>query len=505
MQERRRIVAAFRLGTESVIFSLLLLSIVGCRMPGFDERKKDAAAFRGNMREETRAFFATNPAPLTLAYSLQLAQSRTLKLTQAQLDLQLSKIQRGTTFSAFLPQVEATFTRSGTDVPVAYSVLKQTVQLRSQYVSESSVTLTQPIFTPSAWMLFVESKNIVRSRDLVRARAGELLDVQVASLFYQAAVAESMLKTYERQREATQALVDRIVALTKEGYVLPAQRERAQARLLSDAYNVRLVRDQMALTRAKLFEVLRFWPTEQVALDGDSLLKVLDRAWVLTAEDGGEQRLSREQVKALSAEEWLWQTLVNRKELWAGDQMIVIRKAEVIRALTGFLPNVYGSVSGNFTSEVLQSPSQYWGTGLSAALSLFKGFQTVNAYREAKAQREAEFRTQEDRALALTVAAFEAYQNWSRVAQQCAVAAQARKAAEMDYAETKARFDQNQETLSDVLDKLAVMETARVQAVMAEYASALAEIVLRDAVGIGINATKRSEPTDASGRKGSAR
>mgnify|MGYP003585835210 CR=1 FL=1 len=476
--------------TVSVILPLVL---AGCRTPGFEERERDAARFRDSLQEETRAYFATNSCPLTLAASMALARSRTLKLTQAQLDLQLSKVRRATAFSSFLPQVEATYTRSGTDVPIMRSFGSQSVLMSSKYVSEASITLTQPIFTPGAWLLFVESKNAVRAHELVRARAGELLDVQVAALFYQATVAESLVQTFERQEEATRALAEQIGALAKEGYVLAAERERAQARLLSDRYHVRQAKDQLALTRAKLFEILRFWPAEQVALDGGSMMQVLESDWVLTAADGGAIRAAREQVQALKLEEWLWQTLISRKELWAGDQTIEIRKTDVLRALTGFMPSVYGSAAGNTSSEILQSPGQYWSGGISAALSLFKGFQTVSAYREAKARRAAEFQLQEDRALALLVSTFEAVQNWQRAGEQRAVAAQVRKAAEMDYAETKARYEQSQETLSEVLDKLALMELARVHAVMAEYASALAEIVLRDAAGVGLRADRAME------------
>ena len=480
-----------------VVALLLAVGIVGCRMPGFDERSDAASVFRDSLQDETHALFATNAGPLSLTFAMELARARTLKLTQAQLHLQLSKIQRVTAFSSFLPQVEATYTRSGTDMPIMRSFGKQSVQMSSKYVSEASVALTQPIFTPGAWMLFVESKNAVRAQELVLARAGDLLDVQVAALFYQAAVAESMVRTYERQEAATRALVDRTVALSKEGYVLAAQRERAQARFLSDQYNVRLAKDNLSLTRAKLFDILRLWPTEQVRLDGDSMLKVLERDWALTAEDGSVRPVARKAVQELTREEWLWQTLVNRKELWAGDQMIEIRKADVLRALTGFLPNLYGSASGNYSSEILQSPSQYWAGGLSAVLSLFNGFRTVNDYREAKARRAAEFQIQEDRALALVVSTYEAYLNWCRADEQRAVARQACKAAEMDYAETNARYEQDQETLSDVLDKLALQETARVEAVMAEYASALAEIVLRDATGVGLGESHPMEKADS--------
>ena len=472
---------------------LALLALAGCRTPGYEERTKDASRFRASLQEETQAFFATNSGPLTLAFSMELARARTLKLTQAQLDLQVAKIQRATAFSAFLPQVEATYTRKGTDVPLMRAFGPQSVQMSSRYVSEASIALTQPIFTPGAWLLFVESRHAVRARELVRTRAGELLDVQVASLFYQAAVSEQMAKTYERQREATQALCDQINALAREGYALAAEQARAKARLMSDAYNVRQANDALTITRAQLFEILHFWPLEHVRLEGESMTAVLARDWALTAEDGTAQRVTREQVKAMQVEDLLWQTLVNRKELWAGDQMIAVRKLEVMRALTGFLPNLYGAVSVNHTSEVLQTPGQYWGGGLSAVLSLFNGFRTVEDYREAKARRKAEFQIQEDRASALLVAAFEAYQNWQLVFEQREVATQFKTAAELDYSATHARYRENKENLSDVLDRLAIMEAARVHAVMAEYACALAEIVLRDAVGVGLQADRVME------------
>jgi len=475
----------------AILLSPLALS--GCRTPGYDERSEDALRFRGSLREETCAYFATNAAPLTLASAMRLARVRTLKLTQARLTQQLAQIQRATAFAAFLPQVEATFSRQATDLPIRRSIGAMTVQMNDQYVNEASITLTQPIFTPNSWLLFAETKKALRAQTLVKSRAEELLDVQVASLFYQAAVSEEMLRTYERQQESTRTLAAQIEALTAQGYALSSEQARVKARLASDTLRLRQANDMLKLTRARLFEILHFWPLEQVKVDGGSMTAVLDRGWVLTDEKGDARNMPREQVKDLTTEELLWQTLVNRKELWAGDQMIVIRKTEVMRALTGFLPEVYGSGSANYTSESMQMPTRYWAGGLGAVLSVFKGFQTVNAYREAKTLRQAEYQLQEDRAMTLLVSAFEAHQNWQRSFEQREVADQTLKAAEMDYEVARSLHHENQQTLSEVLDKLVTMEGARVQAVVAKYACALAEIVLRDATGVGLGETRVME------------
>ena len=267
-----------------VAWTLMPLILGGCRTPGYEERSEDATRFRGTLQEETRAYFATNSGPLTLADTMRLARARTLKLTQAQLNRQLAQIQRATAFAAFLPQVEATFSRQATDVPIRRSIGAMTVQMNDQYVNNASITLTQPIFTPGVWLLFTEAKKALRSQDLVRARAEELLDVQVASLFYQAAVSEEMLKTYERQQEATRTLSKQIDALAQAGYALSAEQARAQARLASDGLRLRQANDTLTLTRARLFEILRFWPLEQAEVDGGSMTAVLARDWVLTDE-----------------------------------------------------------------------------------------------------------------------------------------------------------------------------------------------------------------------------
>ncbi len=472
---------------------VIALGPAGCRTPGFDARREDAARLNGALRDETRVYFAAHGALLTLSDALELARRRTLKLTQAQLNQQLANIRRTTAFGAFLPQVEATFSRQATDVPIRRSIGSMTVQMNDQYVNTASLTLTQPLFTPSTWLLFTEAEKALRAQDLVRARAEELLDVQVTALFYETALSEEMLKTYARQTEATRALAEQIRALAGAGYALAAEEARVNSRLASDRLSLRQAADALQLTRARLLEILRFWPLEEVRVDGASMTAVLARDWVLTGAAGEARRTVRGEVKALSVEELLWQTLVNRKELWAGDQAIAISKIEVVRALSGFLPNLYGSVSANHTSESMQRPSQYWAGGLSAVLSVFNGFQTIDAYREAKARRRAEFQTQEDRALALLVATFEASQNWQRSFEQRDVAAQVARSAELDYDVARARHQEGQETMSDVLDKLAILEHARVQAVSADYACALAEIVLRDACGVGCYETRVME------------
>ena len=83
------------------------------------------------------------------------------------------------------------------------------------------------------------------------------------------------------------------------------------------------------------------------------------------------------------------------------------------------------------------------------------------------------------------VSVWQAWTNWRQARDLKAVAAIALQAAEVDYAETKSRYENDQETLSEVLDKFSALEQARIDAVASEYADALAEYVFRDTVGLG--------------------
>ena len=451
----------------------LLLLVWGCANPGREEREAASAAFRSRLTAETAEWVASNPPPYRLEQVLERARTRTLKLTEDELAASLARIDRAAAFSVFLPQVEASFGREvlhgRSDMPALSPVAFQGNRL---WAHQQSLMLTQPVFTPVAWTMFVESAYGVRIRDIVRDRAREVLDAQVAALFYRAVVAERLMETYRAQIASDRALTNRVDRLADEGYALKGDRERAQARLADGLLHLQEARDQRENARMKLCEIADFWPLtapkDGNLFVGDSLLAVRSPA-----------------LAGLSVEECVWRGLLARKDLYAGDQTIALRKAQVIEALAGFLPNVLLG-GGGINQGVAASAIHGWGGGLTATWSAFEGFRTVQDYRAARAKREAEFKLQEDRMLAVVTGVAEAYRNWKRCGLELEAAAQARRAAETDYAETELRFGEGEETLSTVLDKLAVRDAARVQYAAMDYSSALAEVVLRQTMGLGI-------------------
>ncbi len=117
----------------------------------------------------------------------------------------------------------------------------------------------------------------------------------------------------------------------------------------------------------------------------------------------GESLLALPPLPEKRVEEWVWDGLVSRKDLAAGDQTLELRRAQVIEALAGFLPNVVlggGGLSGSIEDVAIRG----WAGSLVGTWAVFEGFRTVQQYRAAKATRETEFKLQEERMTAVVIA-----------------------------------------------------------------------------------------------------
>ena len=476
-----------RRGRAVSALALAALGALSACAPGLEERVEAARAYDVGKAAETEAFFRTNAAPLTLMQCRAWAQARTLKLTQARLEARLAQIRGTAAFSAFLPQVEWTYQRAGTDKTLRQGVLGFSFAMQDKWVTQSALTLTQPVFAPNAWLLWVAARRGAQMQELTAARNAEMLDVQVASLFYQAAVAARTIAAYDAQAEASAELTRRIDALEAEGLALRGEAARARAFHASDVYNAQVARDNAFAAKANLLDLLNLHPLAEAApdLDGESLLGVRDLPWGVVDAEGKWAPRSREEALAAPLEEWLWTALVARKEMWAWDVSIVLRKVEALAALAHFLPTL--SVSGGraYSSNSFIAPHSYLTGAIGGVMSVFDGLRSIADYQAARANEEAAYALREDAAATLMVSVWQAWVNWRQARDRRAVADAAKVAAEVDYDETKARYEDAQETLSEVLDKFAERERARIDALSAAYADALAEYVFRDTIGLG--------------------
>ena len=447
--------------------ALLAAVLAGCATDDAAVRAASRDEALARRRRETAAFFATNAAPLTLAQAVALARARTLHLTQASLDATLAGIRKETAFSAFLPRLDARYMYAAADKDlVSEPILAGRGLTLGDSAETAGLALTQPLFVPNAWLLFFEAKHLEQAQRHRLARARQLLDVQVAAQFYESAVADALICAYASETNATAALARRVAGLVDEGFATRADLARVRAKEQGDRYALKQARDRAELARARLADILRFLPGEAaLRADGASMLKVLDAPRAQTRE-----------AAVLSA-------LTNRLDLFAVDRLTKVREIEIYRARTAWLPEIAVAGGGSYASQDLLATSQFWSGGLVGALSLFKGFQSVNDYRRAKAERAAEYELLENRMMAVVVAVLDAFRGRERAAAARTAARAADEAARLDCETAQSRFEEGRETFSALLDKVTAREKARVRAASADYACALAEIVFRDALG----------------------
>ncbi|MBQ7187954.1 MAG: TolC family protein [Kiritimatiellae bacterium] len=471
----------------NLLLSVLLpfaLSLGGCKNPGYSKRAELSRSFSESLMQETAEVLrdANHRIPLPLAVSL--VRSRTLKLVSEDLEAKLARVNRATAFSAFLPNLELSYGRAVFNkLHGEYGAFS--TEMAKTAGDSASVTLTQPVFVPTAWILFAESQYGIRIRDLIKARAEEMLDLATASVYHQAVVSDRLRKTYALQVESDRALTNRLSALVQEGLALESDAARARARLAVSAVSLQAAEDTAASARAKLCEMMRLWPLAPFEVDGDSLAAVTEYDWTFRGTNGTPETVDGNTVRAMKLEELIWQALVNRKELYAEDQAIELRKAQVIRALADFLPNVVAGGGGQrFTLEHLAA--RYWSGSLIGTWAAFEGFRSVQNYRAAKARREAEFQLREDRMLAVITATVEAWRNWKRATDGLRAAEEVYTAAKLVCSDAERLFEDGRETMSRVLDRRTDRDAAQVEAEKAKYAVALAELSLRQAIGVGI-------------------
>lgn len=475
-------------------FYLVPWVVLGCLFggcaPTLQDRLAETQAYATAKPEETAAWFATNQAPLSLMTCRTMAQKRTLKLTQSELEARLAQLSSTAAFSAFLPHVEATYQRSGTNHAIKTRLASLgglTAQMQDRWVSQAGLTISQPVFAPNAWLLWAAARHGSAYQALIAERNRQMLDIQVATLFYDAAVAAEMTAAYEAQVKASGELLQQIQRLAEEGMALRAEVLRAEAFHKRDGYNLQVAQDNAQSAKANLLDLMNFYPLSQATppVDGDTLLTIRDLPWALTDGEGALRPVTREAALQAPLEEWLWAALVNRREMWAADRAIVLRKVEVLSALANLLPTLSVTGGGAYTSNSTTVPHRYLTGGVGGVLTLFDGLQTIAETMKAQEAKSAAFKLREDAANTLMVSVWQAWVNLRQARDRQAVAAANRLAAEVDYEETTARYQQGQETLSEVLDAYSVCEQARIDALSASYAEALAEVVFRDTVGLG--------------------
>jgi len=450
-----------------------LLVCSGCRSTSPESvRVAHQQQWQRNLERETREWLQQRAGrPLTLEECRAVARQRALSLTMARLSERLSRVQQATAFSAFLPTVEYELHRSSLSEPPLRRFGTQTVLFQDETVRNQTLRIVQPVFAPSAWLMYITARRGTQIQQLVRERAEEWLDLQVVQRFVQALVAEDRVAVLERYLEAVRRARADLEAMTREGYRTPAELARWRAQERAAEADLGQARRAAELAKMRLLEVMNLWPLAEVTLSTEGLEP--------PAQPAPPPELSR------PVEEWIVEALRRRKELFASDREIELRRNEWIRAVALFLPNLYAFANYYTTSDSFVVHDEYWATGWQAALPLFSGFRNVQAVRSARLQYHQAQDERNERALAIMLQVLEAWRGWQDAEQRREAAELAAEAARADVARVRVAVEQGTASTGELLQALAAESAAVAEARTAQRLAALAQWVFEDSVGLG--------------------
>ena len=457
----------------------------GCRSTSPAQRRAaDAAAFRERLEKEAREVRAQVPGPWTLSNCLAVARARNLDLLNRRLDQRIAGLRRAAAFSAFLPQ--ATYAIRSTDAsdPYEKNFGGNIMEVQEQRVTEQQLSFVLPVFTPDAWLMYVAAR---RGEDLqarVRQAAEHALDLQVVAAFARCAVADESRRAWDRRAEFAERLLADTLALQREGFAAPADADGARA-AREDALRRR---NDAARDRETAAALLCQW----MSLPPDPALPVDGASLAAFRPAGGR---APDAAAALTAppEQWMAEALLRRPDLYAGDEAVRLRRAEIARAIALFLPRIAGVAAYSTTTDDFTVNQQFWTTGLQGTMSVFLGFRNVNEYRLARAAAEQAARTREEASLAVLVQVSDAWR-LLRSAQDLERAASAgARAAASSLAAVESRRGEGLASIRELLDARSSAAAADAQRIAARYALAAALCAFHVALGDPLNAVPEKE------------
>jgi outer membrane protein TolC len=438
----------------------LTLFLQGCAtLDPVKERKEQTHAFNAHLQKEHERLLAQ---PLTLDDCLRIALTNNYTIRLADLDTHLAKLSKKVSFSAFLPQVAASY---------GYNTFDAIPSTKNMDFHMAVATLSMPVFAPTTWFLYGAACDGYASAELAANYTRQNIILQTTVHYYQLRLQLDMIRALESQLVAAQSLTNRIEGLAAEGFV--ATWERNQARLLVEARTADLshAKRQAGLLRATFLQTL-----------GLSPLAPLQLAPQLTPLQKHDQPL----------EEMVLTALMNHPELSLADRLIIARENQVRQAFAKFVPTlaVFGELRwvdlSSFTQMLpeLASSSTMWMAGFSAAWTVFNGFANYNNLQIAKTERTKSQREREATFLSVIVRVLTADGAFHDTVEKRRVAEQAYQVTREKFIDYDAKTKEGLLPQSEALDAQAAMDAADIQFIQTTYLERMALSSLELAMGI---------------------
>jgi outer membrane protein TolC len=492
-------------GVPAAAACAAMLLLVGCQTDWSAARRSETARYNARLQEETREILEGLPDGVDLPRAMAIAKERNTRLAAGQIASKVAQMDRDAAFSVFLPRIQATYDALSLSEDPLIRFGEESVAMQDKDVRQASVQVVQPLFAPSAWLLYRSARRGAEIATLAQERTEQMIELSVASRFYQCEAAAEQEAQLDAEAESARELLRESEAMAREGYVADA--ELAGVRVLAREREraLQTARRESRLARSRLLQLMDLWPLADLKLKTDALPEESRARYRVASPGEAVRELAAGEFTALPVEEWMFHALVSRREMQMQDRTVALRRNETLRALAMFLPNLVGFANYYKTSDSYTVNQAYWGAGLQASLSTFVGFRDVAAYRKARREVEGAYVEREETAMMVLLQVVEAYKTLQDAGAVLEVATAAAAAADMTLASADAQYRAGFVPLSRLLQAKADRSQAAARRNTAAFANAVALQAFVNVVGGGVERiaadrsaeARRGEPADS--------
>lgn len=251
---------------------MAVLALAGC--VGLDDPAAERRRHRESFTAELERRAAILDGEVSLEQCLTLAMAWNSDVRQAALRERLAKLDRRLAASAFLPQVSAGASLHTWSVTQAMAGM----QTNEKSVRSATLEAVAPIFAPSLWLLYANSRLGLEQQALAAHLVRQGIVYQVTALYYRCLLLEETLAALESQVQAARRQDERVAALQAEGQARGWEADQARLLLVSRENERLSGRRTLQAARSSLLAVLGVVPLHPLRLGRPAALPPLPAA-----------------------------------------------------------------------------------------------------------------------------------------------------------------------------------------------------------------------------------
>lgn len=437
--------------------------ITGCSTRNYDgsQRLTNTLEFRDKLISNKNHILATKQ-DLTLIDCLTIAEDNNLKIRLAEVNANLSSLNRKIIFSNLLPKIDLRFNYQDQDhLPLMNVGGGNYSSFSDRSLTNISANIQIPIFVPQAWYIYEMSKKGELISKLVKRRTKEIIHLQITSLFYSCLAQQELERTLDKALEHAKLLLADTKALQANGLVMPSDLLSVEVLLLRRKNNLQQNKRSQKLAMATLLKNMGLDPLANI-----SLSKPLSYSFQDTP----------------PIDKLIFTALLNRIELLIADKQVEISDDQVKATISVFLPKLGLVGSFSDSSNSFLKYAQTWSYGVMGVMTLFDGFKNIEEYHKAKELKVAAYLRREQQCMSIMLEVFEANQQLEKVVDDYELAKKNQQLATSRIGELIPKVSAKIVPFAKLVEASIHQENAQATVLTTKYQRIIAEAILNNVV-----------------------